>query len=248
MRTYYQIGPQLYDDQFWWKTDDIEFWKSTLDKNHSILELACGTGRIAIPLIKEGFNYCGIDISLEYVNHANKKMRALTDKQLILQGDMRTFKHHIEYDSIFIGFNSFLHLLDERNAKRCLSNIKQHLHKSSIVYIDMFVPHPLFLFRPRNHKVHIMDFYDSTIKDDVYIKENIQYNPETEIADVVWHYYKEKNTLYNTFKFKMKMFYPDTMNRILIDSGFYIDQVWGSYNYSKFNENSNLQIYKCLIN
>ena len=77
-------------------------------------------------------------------------MRALTDKQLILQGDMRTFKHHIEYDSIFIGFNSFLHLLDERNAKRCLSNIKQHLHKSSIVYIDMFVPQKRYQQKPHS--------------------------------------------------------------------------------------------------
>ena len=24
---YYNISPQIYDDQFWWKKDDIEFWK-----------------------------------------------------------------------------------------------------------------------------------------------------------------------------------------------------------------------------
>ena len=64
---YYLIPPQLYDDQFWWKKNDIEFWKSRFDNKHgSILEFAAGTGRLAIPLIKEGANYTGVEISEEY--------------------------------------------------------------------------------------------------------------------------------------------------------------------------------------
>ena len=47
------------------------------------------------------------------------------------------------------------------------------------------------------------------------------------------------------FNFKMKMYYPDTMNRLLIDNGFVINKIWGSYDKEKFSEESNLQIYKC---
>ena len=43
----------------------------------------------------------------------------------------------------------------------------------------------------------------------------------------------------------MKMYYPDSMNRILIDQGFDIIDLWGCYKKSKFNEFSTLQIYKC---
>ena len=47
--------PKRYDDQYWWKKNDIEFWKHIHHKNkhQKILELGCGTGRLAIPLIKE---------------------------------------------------------------------------------------------------------------------------------------------------------------------------------------------------
>ena len=40
-------NPKLYDDMMWWKKDDIEFWKSIIDKKKSdkVLELCCGTGR-----------------------------------------------------------------------------------------------------------------------------------------------------------------------------------------------------------
>ena len=33
MSKYYSISPQLYDDQFWWKKDDIEFWKQIFLNN-----------------------------------------------------------------------------------------------------------------------------------------------------------------------------------------------------------------------
>ena len=62
-KTYYNLDPQTYDDQFWWKTNDIEFWKSLLsNKEQTILELACGSGRIAVPFIREKYQYIGLDI------------------------------------------------------------------------------------------------------------------------------------------------------------------------------------------
>ena len=75
MSKYYSISPQLYDDQFWWKKDDIEFWKSELLKTSTekILELGAGTGRLAGPLAKEGADYTGIDISKDYVRYAQHK-------------------------------------------------------------------------------------------------------------------------------------------------------------------------------
>ena len=51
----------------------------------------------------------------------------------------------------------------------------------------------------------------------------------------------------NKFSFDMKIYYPDTMNRILIDSGFDIIKLWGDYNKANFNEESTLQIYQCQI-
>ena len=66
-KEYYTIEPQVYDNQFWWKKDDIEFWKSIFyDSEKSILELAAGTGRIGLPLIKENVNYKGVEISSLY--------------------------------------------------------------------------------------------------------------------------------------------------------------------------------------
>ena len=60
--------PQRYDDQYWWKKNDIEFWRRIYNKipGNKILELGSGTGRLAIPLLKEGADYTGIEISKKF--------------------------------------------------------------------------------------------------------------------------------------------------------------------------------------
>ena len=66
----------------------------------------------------------------------------------------------------------------------------------------------------------------------------------SEICDIEWNYkYKNHIKLNKIFKYQMRMYHPDTINRLLIDSGYHIDKVYGSYEMKKFSEESNLQIY-----
>jgi 2-polyprenyl-3-methyl-5-hydroxy-6-metoxy-1,4-benzoquinol methylase len=53
---------------------DIPFWIAQVRKyGDPVLELACGTGRITIPLAKEGFKVSGLDISESMLAEAKKK-------------------------------------------------------------------------------------------------------------------------------------------------------------------------------
>ena len=245
--SYYSLSPATYDEQFWWKKDDLEFWKSVVsNKNNTVLELASGTGRIGIPLVKENIQYTGLDISKKYVDYANSKLPE-NFSNAFYQGDMRSFNLKKKYDIIIIGFNSFLHLLTNSDAKKCLNAIKLHMKKKSFLYIDMFIPHPLFLYRPKTSKIKVIDFYDSSIKNHSKIEETLSYNSKSEIASVTWHYLDKEGTPYMRFKFKMKMYYPDTINRLLIEAGLNIKNIWGSYEFEKCNEESALQIYKCTL-
>ena len=142
MKEYYIIDPQTYDDQFWWKKDDIEFWKSILIANDTtILELAAGTGRLGVPLVREGAQYTGLELSTEYVKYGNLKFPSPGP---ITSGDMRDFNFFKKYDFIFIGFNSFLHLLSEKDVVKCFNSIKKHMHNNTKLYFDIFMPDESF--------------------------------------------------------------------------------------------------------
>ena len=244
MSIYYSIPPKLYDDQFWWKKNDIEFWKSIFkNPNKTILEFGAGTGRLALPLIREGYLYSGVEISNEYVNYTHTQHNLKS----IICDDMRTLDMQKKFDCLFIGFNTFAHLLDSIDVSQFFDTVKLHMHKKSHFYIDIFMPHPSFLYREHSHKEKIMDFFDSTIQEDVIIEEALDYNPATNIMSVTWNYIKSKNIIYHTFEFKMKVYYPDTMNRILIDAGFSIQSVKGDYRGSILTEDSELQLYDCTL-
>ena len=242
---YYLISPQTYDDQFWWKKDDIEFWKLIFsDNNLKILELGSGTGRLAQPIIKEGLNYTGLEISSKYVSYANLKFPFLNP---FVQGDMRNFNLNQKFDVIFIGFNSFLHLLSKKEVVQCFDSIKLHMHSESKLYIDIFTPSPSFLYRSPNISIDIMEFFDSLENSMVNIEEFSDYDESLEKISVIWEYKNKKNICFRRFKFQMKIYYPHVINQLLLENGFKIQHLWGSYDMDVFSELSPLQIYELSI-
>ena len=77
----FRVTASLYDlDQRNITKDDIPFYLEYASKLHgSILELACGTGRVTIPLANEGYNIWGIDLSKEMLDQLKVKMENLSN-------------------------------------------------------------------------------------------------------------------------------------------------------------------------
>ena len=240
--------PQRYDDQYWWKKNDVEFWKNIYNNQsgNEVLELGCGTGRLATPIIREGAKYTGVEISKEFTEHAEQKIIQEGLAPNIQTADFRNFNLHKKYDIIFIGFNTFLHLLTNKDAMNFLSSVKKHMHSDTLFYIDILVPDPLFIYRD-DKRIKNLEYIDSQTGKITYVDEICNYNSKTEINKVTWIYYTEKNKDEKEYHFSMRMYFPDTMNRLIIDSGLYIQNMWGNYESDDFNENSELQIYECIL-
>ncbi|MEL1236037.1 MAG: class I SAM-dependent methyltransferase, partial [Candidatus Neomarinimicrobiota bacterium] len=107
-------NPDLYDSIH----HDYE-WDKTLikaiakDINGPVLELASGTGRLTQPILELGLQYKGLELSQPFLDRAKMKFGDTAD---FILGDMRDFDLQMEFDLIFIGFNSFLHNLKIEDA------------------------------------------------------------------------------------------------------------------------------------
>ena len=241
-------NPVLYDDMMWWKKDDIDFWSSIIKDNKSkkILELCCGTGRTGLPLIEQGLDYYGIDLSENFIKHFKSK---ITDSNYNLNhiktADIRNFNISETFDFIFIGFNSLAHLLTNKDTENCFNAIKNHMNSKTIFAIDIFVPLPSFLYRENKDKFKMMDFLYSKTNEKLNVIESIDYKPVSEINHINWDFINEDKISKFNFEFDMRMYFPDTLNRILTESGYHINNLYGDYNCNKFDENSEKQIYLC---
>ena len=225
----------------------IEFYKKIIPSNSKVLELGSGTGRLGVPLLRNDVEYFGLELSKEFCNYTRSKLLNKEHQKQIIHGDMTSFKIDHKFDYIFVAFNTFLHLLTNDKAAQCFQCVKSHLSDNGIFILDIVHPHPSFLFKSNNKPELVMDFKDSTNDDIVEIYEYCEYNHETEICDIIWEYRYQKHVdSSKQFKYQMRMYYPDTINRLLIDNGFYIDEVYGDYDMNRFKEDSQLQIYKAI--
>ena len=208
-----------------------------------MLELACGTGRLAYSLVREGADYTGLELSPDFADLAKKKLNSVGLPVSLIEGDMCNFHINKNFDLIFIGFNSFLHLLKDEDAISCLECVKKHMHRKTRFLIDIFIPNPLFLYRPNDARFNVLEYTDTKSDEKVTVDESNEYNSDTEINKLTWYFSTENKMDFAKEYFFMRMYYPSKMNQLLIDAEFKILHQWGDYYRSNLGDGSKLQIY-----
>jgi len=133
-------------------TDDIEFWTGLLGERRPrrVLELACGTGRIALPLVQKGrtihpdFQFVGLDRSVEFLARARARLAdlppELADQAAFAEGDMRSFALNTTFDLIILAYNSFSFLFNIDDQLACLNAIRHHLAPGGWFVLDLHMP------------------------------------------------------------------------------------------------------------
>ena len=137
--------PELYDaihKKYEW--DKSLLISSAKITGGPVLELAAGTGRLTQLIVELGFDYTGIDTSQEFLSFARDKYKTYGNKVQFLHGDMRDFKLAQKFRFVFIGFNSFLHLLINEDAAKCLQCIYNHLTRMEYYYYQFLSQIPVF--------------------------------------------------------------------------------------------------------
>ncbi len=102
------------------------------------LELAIGTGRIALPLRDKGVEVTGIDASEEMVSRMRSKPGGEAIK--VSMGDFGDVDVDDEFPLIYLVFNTIFGLLTQDRQVECFQNVAQHLEPGGRFVIDCFVP------------------------------------------------------------------------------------------------------------
>jgi len=144
---YYKLMAKFYDQEYSISYVDILFFSKLARKyGDPILELGCGTGRIALPLAELGFEVWGLDVSDEMLNEFRRKIESHERKEelkiKLIKKNMKKFELEKKFNLIFSAGNTFLHLLTKDAQIRTLKCISRHLSDNGVVVIDIFNPTP----------------------------------------------------------------------------------------------------------
>ncbi|MEX0698649.1 MAG: class I SAM-dependent methyltransferase [Acidimicrobiia bacterium] len=103
-----------------------------------VLELAIGTGRIALPLVARGVDITGIDISDEMV--AGLRAKPGGDRIPVVMGDFADVAVDGTFRLVYLVSNTLFVLLDQDEQIRCFTNVAAHLELGGRFVIEAFVP------------------------------------------------------------------------------------------------------------
>jgi SAM-dependent methyltransferase len=116
------------------------------DQGGRVLEVACGSGRVLVPLVRGGSDVIGVDISPHMLDLARAKLDAeagMKGSARLVQADMREFElPERDLDLAIVAVKSVAYLTERADQLRCLSRIAAHLRPGGLLAIDFMHPRP----------------------------------------------------------------------------------------------------------
>jgi len=140
--TYTGLIADWYDDWLGGRKEDIAYYVEAFQgRSGSALELACGTGRLLLPLARSGLAIEGLDSAPDMLAILRRKAASLgLDDIKLYEQPMQEFAIQKRFDSIFIAGGSFQLLISYEDALACLKCSHRHLRDGGALLIDVFVP------------------------------------------------------------------------------------------------------------
>ncbi len=122
---------------------DVEFYRQWADQlGGLVLDLGCGTGRVAWSLADKGTHVVGLDRSPAMLRVAGTKAvgRPMARPPRFVLGDMREFRLEERFTLAVVPFRSFQFLLDQDAQRGCLESIHRHLLPGGRLILHVFDP------------------------------------------------------------------------------------------------------------
>jgi SAM-dependent methyltransferase len=111
----------------------------------AILEVCCGTGRVAIPLARDGFRVTGVDLSEGSLSQFAEKLRAQGNEvservKIVHQDATRLSLENRAYGMAILAFNSLLCIPDFNSQRTVLKRVAEHLKPGGLLVLDIRNP------------------------------------------------------------------------------------------------------------
>jgi SAM-dependent methyltransferase len=116
-----------------------------------VLDLACGTGNITLPLLKRGYDMIGVDLSGDMLNIARNKKDG--DRVLWLCQDMRSFELYGTVGAVVCCLDSINYLTSRNGLDKCFSLVHNYLDPNGIFIFDVNTPYKFENVYGNNHYV-----------------------------------------------------------------------------------------------
>lgn len=112
------------------------FYENSI-KGGTIIDLACGTGSMSIPLLKKGYRVIGIDLSDEMLEIASQRLLDISNNFSLRKGKMQNFSLEEEADACICCLDSINHLNSIDEVEMTFNCVYSSLKDNGIFIFDV---------------------------------------------------------------------------------------------------------------
>ena len=216
-----------------------------------VLEVACGSGRVLVPLVRAGLDVVGVDISPHMLALARAKLDAarLPGSAELIQADMRTFRlEQRDFDLAIVPVKSFAYLTEASDQLRCLESIHAHLRPGGLLALDLMHPLPEWTAAPRGA---MRDDLLQHVADRGFTLSRVESVVSTDLANQIRVIRSIYETVDDTGKVLDKRFvewpyrwvHRFEAEHLLHRAGFTVEAVYGGYHREPFTSDSAAMVF-----
>lgn len=212
--------------------------------NGPVLELGCGTGRITIPLAKNGVDITGLDVVPEMLARARQKAAGLPIQWI--EADARAFHLPRRFRLIFETGSVFMHMLERCDQEAFLGCIYEHLEEDGRFVFGVMFPHAAMLVSEADEK----DWY--TYQDEagrtVRVSGNEIYDPLRQVKlETAFRRWTDENgaEVERVAPLSLRYTFPRELETLLHYNGLEILEQYGGWDQAPLTQESQLIISVC---
>jgi SAM-dependent methyltransferase len=210
----------------------------------AVLELACGTGQLTVPIALDGPPTVGLDLSLAMLSVAKRRATDAGASAAFVQGDMRDFALGRTFNLIFVARNSLLHLLSTADLLALFAAVGRHLAPGGIFAFDIFNPDFRILAASAGQRVPVMEVSTAAFGL-LSVEATGLYDPATQVNRATWYISTPDHRDAWIVPLILRSIFPQELPLLVSAGGLELVERFGDLSAAPFGSGSRLQVCLC---
>lgn len=217
----------LYDFEYRRRRADVRWYRDlarrVLGGPGTVLELGCGSGRVTVPLARDGHHVVALDQSEPMLAALDARRArlpaAVRDRIEPVRGDLRDFALRRRFPLVIAAFNVLEHLYTRVELAACLRAVRRHLAPGGVFAFDVQLPDPGWLARDPGRRWARTRFTHPSTGTRWWYSTSHDYDPVSQIALIRLYYAPEAGGAEQVVLLSQRKYFPAELEALLAHAG-----------------------------
>jgi len=236
---YEEVHARWYDCGAYAAREDAAFYLDLArESGGPVLEIGCGTGRVLLPIARNGLACVGVDESPAMLEQLRTK--APPPNLRLVTAPMQDFDLGPErFRLIFSAFRPFQHLYTVEDQLACLGCVRRHLAPDGVFAFDVF--HPALDRLARDVEPEYEEDRSQDGEDEIVRLASIRRDIATQTQEVTMRFERRRDGVAvgsEQERFRMRWYHRYELEHLLARAGFAIVALYGDFDRRPFDRDA----------